>query len=251
MYQGFYELTSGILTQQRNLNTISNNMANVETAGFKKDTMTMSTFREEMVVRTGRTDRKTSTDLHTATPIVKADRTYTDFSQGALKETDGKYDFAISGNGFFAVRTPSGVRYTRNGSFSVLDGGVLRLENIGDVLGTDGQPIRIDNENFTADDYGRIRSSDGRLLGQIRIVGFPDTDALRKEDNGMYSGQGGRDLSGRTKVMNGYLEQSNADMVGQMTAMMSSERALQSAAQMLRLYDTVLQKASGDVGSLR
>lgn len=251
MYQGLYELTSGMLTQKRNLNTISNNMANVETAGFKKETMTASTFQEEMVIRTGRTDRNTTAQLGSATPIVKADRTYTDFTQGSLKETDAKYDFAISGKGFFAVRTSAGVQYTRNGSFSVSENGTLRLENIGDVLGTDGNPIKIDNENFTVDDYGRIRSSTGRLLGQIRIVGFQDADSLTKQDNGMYSGQGGQDLTGSTKVLHGYLEQSNADMISQMTEMMSSQRALQSAAQMLKMYDSVIEKAVTDVGNVR
>jgi flagellar basal-body rod protein FlgG len=61
---------------------------------------------------------------------------------------------------------------------------------------------------------------------------------------------GGQDLTGRTRVLNGYLEASNADMIGQMTEMMSSQRALQSAAQMLKMYDQVLSKASSDVGRL-
>ncbi|MDY6287721.1 MAG: flagellar hook-basal body complex protein, partial [Lachnospiraceae bacterium] len=155
MYQGFYELTSGMITQQRNLNTISNNMANIETTGYKSDKMTMSTFDEQMLLRTGRVAKGNNTQLGTQTPIVKADQTYTDYSQGSPQETDGKYDFCISGDGFFSVRTNSGVQYTRNGAFSVSDNGTLMLDNIGPVLGADGNTITIDNENFTVSEDGR------------------------------------------------------------------------------------------------
>uniref|UniRef100_I5ARU6 Flagellar hook-basal body protein n=1 Tax=Eubacterium cellulosolvens (strain ATCC 43171 / JCM 9499 / 6) TaxID=633697 RepID=I5ARU6_EUBC6 len=253
MYQGFYELTSGLITQQRKLNTISNNMANVETAGYKRDTMTVSTFQEEMLIRTGQTAKKNPTDLAVTTPIAAADQTYTDFTQGSFDQTDGKYDFAISGDGFFTIQTPNGIQYTRNGAFSVNAQGILCLDNIGTVVGANGGTIRITNENFVVDDYGRIMSAagDGTVYGQLRITGFEDTGTLHKEDNGMFSAPGGgQDLTGRTRVFNGYLEASNADMIGQMTEMMSSQRALQSAAQMLKMYDQVLSKASSDVGRL-
>nr|WP_027872012.1 flagellar hook-basal body protein [[Eubacterium] cellulosolvens] len=252
MYQGFYELTSGIITQQRNLNTISNNMANVETAGYKKDTMTVRTFQEEMLLRTGQTAKKNPTDLAVTTPIAAADQTYTDYTQGSFDQTDGKYDFAIAGDGFFTIQTTGGLQYTRNGAFSVNAQGILCLDNIGTVVGADGGTIRITNENFVVDDYGRIISAagDGTVYGQLRITGFEDTGTLHKEDNGMYTATGGQDLTGRTRVLNGYLEASNADMIEQMTAMISSQRALQSAAQMLKMYDQVLSKAASDVGRL-
>lgn len=251
MYQGFYELTSGMLTQQRNLNTISNNLANIETAGYKKDTQVNSTFDEEMLIRTGRYNKKNPKQLGTQTPIVMADETVTSFTQGTLRETGQKYDFAIEGEGFFNIETADGIRYTRNGSFSLNADGNLELDGLGLVLGQDGNPIHLDNEDVTMDSYGRIiYQADGRVAGQIRLTGL-NTDNLIKEDSGLYrTDEAGTNLTGQTKVVNGSLERSNADMVDEMTNMMSSQRALQSAAQMLRMYDSVLNKASNDVGQV-
>ena len=119
MYQGFYNLTSGMLTQQRNLNTISNNMVNVQTPGYKSDKMVSSTFQEEMLYRTGRTDKSEYVPLGVTSKIRTAQRTYVNYEQGSFNPTGGIYDFALSGNGFFCIDTPDGVRYTRNGSFQI------------------------------------------------------------------------------------------------------------------------------------
>ena len=116
MYQGFYNLTSGMLTQSRNLNVISNNMVNVQTSGYKRDTMVTSTFQEEMLYRTGRHNKANPTPLSVTSKIKTASRTYVDYDQGSFEQTDGIYDFAIGGSGFFCIQTPDGERYTRNGS---------------------------------------------------------------------------------------------------------------------------------------
>ena len=127
MYQGFYNLVSGMLTQNRDLNTISNNMVNIQTSGYKSDTMLARTFDEEMLIRTGTVSKGNPTELATSSKIVSAQRTYVDYTQGTLRETDSIYDFALNGNGFFCIRTPEGERYTRNGSFSVDENGYLIL----------------------------------------------------------------------------------------------------------------------------
>ena len=116
MYQGFYNLASGMLTQSRNLNVISNNMVNVQTAGYKSDKMVSSTFQEEMLYRTGRTQKGDPTPLATTSKIKTAERTYVNYTQGSFEQTDGIYDFALGGNGFFCIQTEAGERYTRNGS---------------------------------------------------------------------------------------------------------------------------------------
>lgn len=154
MYQGFYNLTSGMLTQSRNLNVISNNMVNVQTSGYKRDTMVTSTFQEEMLYRTGRHNKGNPTPLSVTSKIKTASRTYVDYDQGSFEQTDGIYDFAIGGSGFFCIQTPAGERYTRNGSFAVDEEGYLTLPEAGRVLSEDGQPIRIDDENFSVDAGG-------------------------------------------------------------------------------------------------
>ena len=104
MYQGFYNLTSGMLTQSRNLNVVSNNMANIQTAGYKKDTMVSSTFQEEMLYRTGRRAKENREELAVTSKIRTASRTYVDYEQGSMEPTEGIYDFAIQGRGFFCIQ---------------------------------------------------------------------------------------------------------------------------------------------------
>ena len=218
MYQGFYDLTSGMITQRRNLNTISNNMVNIQTAGYKKDTMVSTTFKEEMMVRTGNYNKNHPKDIAMASRIKSAARTYTDHEQGAYETTDGIYDVALGGKGYFAISTPRGTMYTRGGAFSVDENGVLELAGVGRVQSTDGRDIVLPNDNFAIDPDGSIY--DPQSTGEQRTVNW--------------------------KI----LEKSNVDMVEEMTTMMSSQRALQSAAQMLRMYDSVMSKASSDVGRI-
>lgn len=260
MYQGFYNLTSGMLTQNRNLNVISNNMVNVQTPGYKSDKMVTSTFQEEMLYRTGRHSKENPTPLAVTSKIRTATQTYINYEQGSFDQTDGIYDFALSGNGFFAVQGQNGVVYTRNGSFGVDAEGFLALNNVGRILGTDGQPIEVDNENFTVDSQGLISvqepideetgETELRQIGALQVVDFADYRQLHKEDYGVFStNQAPQQLEGgETAVLWKAVEKSNVDIVDEMTSMMSTQRALQSAAQVLKMYDQIMSKAVNDVG---
>lgn len=268
MYQGFYNLASGMLTQSRNLNVISNNMVNVQTAGYKHDTMVTSTFEEEMMYRTGRRSKENPTPLAATSKIKTASRTYVNYEQGSFDPTDGIYDFALGSKGFFCIDTPNGERYTRNGAFSVDQEGYLVLNDQGRVLSADNQPIQIDNENFTVDGSGRITAviasggggEDGEIqleerdYGTLKVVDFADYEQLHREDNGLFStAQAPVQAGGEenpVQIQWKYLEKSNVDMVEEMTAMMSSQRALQSAAQMLKMYDQIMSKSASDIGRL-
>ena len=101
-----------MLTQSRNLNTISNNMVNIQTPGYKNETMVSSTFKEEMLYRTGQYSKENPTQLATVSKIKTAKQVYTNYDQGGLEQTDGIYDFALNGNGFFCIQTSQGIRYT-------------------------------------------------------------------------------------------------------------------------------------------
>ncbi len=263
MYQGFYNLTSGMLTQSRNLNVISNNMVNIQTPGYKKDKMVSTTFQEEMLYRTGKRYKEDPEPLATTSKIRAADRTYVNHEQGGFDLTDGIFDFALGDRGYFCIDTPMGVRYTRNGSFFVDEEGYLSLNGMGRVQGKDGQPIQIDNEEFTVDGRGNIQvteTSGGgedeevivqtRQMGTLRVVDFEDYEQLHKEDYGLFSTNQAPQEIESPSVMWKMVERSNVDMVEEMVSMMSSQRALQSAAQVLKMYDQILSKAATDVGRL-
>ena len=99
MYQGFYNLASGMLTQSRNLNVISNNMVNIQTAGYKRDKMVSTTFQEEMLYRTGKRYKDNPEPMATTSKIRAAEQTYVNYEQGSFDQTEGIYDFALSGDG--------------------------------------------------------------------------------------------------------------------------------------------------------
>ena len=256
MYQGFYDLASGILTQRRNLNTISNNMVNIQTAGYKKDNMVSTTFKEEMMIRTGRHNKKNPKDIAMASRIKSAARTYTDYEQGSYETTDGIYDVALNGRGFFAVNTEKGRMYTRGGSFSVNENGVLELAGVGKVQSEEGHDIVLPGDDFAIDVNGAVydpksTGENRTVYGTLKIVDFNHYEALHKEDNNLFSTSEAELTRPATTTVNWkMLEKSNVDMVGEMTTMMSSQRSLQSAAQRLKMYDSVMSKASSDVGRL-
>lgn len=255
MSKGYYALTSGMLTQNRNLGTISNNLANMATPGYKKDTLLTTTFSEELLYRTGNLD-KSKTLLNSdvkPSKIVTGYKTSTDHTQGGFDETERTLDFAINGEGYFQIQKPDGgTAYTRNGSFTIDDGGHLALQHIGRVLGQDGQPITLDTDKITVNGQGTILSEDNQTIGQLGLVNFTNKDALVKVGEGMFQNNDAANLTQQNVggIIGKTLERSNVDPMKEMMEMMTSQRALQSASQVLKIYDQILSKASTDIGRL-
>lgn len=193
MLKGFYNLTSGMLTQQRNLNVIANNMVNSSTAGYKADTYTSSTFDEVMFSRVGNKYKGGAEEIGQISYIRASSQMYTDYSQGLPEPTGIDLDFAIEGEGFFAVQTEGGeTAYTRMGSFSLDEEGYLCLPGQGRVLGFNGQPIQLNTDKIRCDNYGRIYSEAGGLLGRLGIYQFADTAQLEHNQQGMFTGAQGQ-----------------------------------------------------------
>lgn len=250
MFQGFYTLTSGVLSQTRNLNVVGNNMANATTPGFKADNMVISDFQEQILLRTGNNDKSGRTAIGTRSMITAAAESVTDFTEGGISATGDSLDFSISGNGFFCIQTDNGTVYTRNGDFSLDDEGYLTLPGYGRVLGDNG-PIRLGTDRITADQRGNLYSEDGKnFLGRLRIVDFGNYDEqLTKTDGGVFLANGNAvQIEGNIQWK--ALENSNADPIDQMTRMMASQRALQSSAQIMKIYDQLTSKIVSELGSV-
>ncbi len=242
MFQGFYDLASNLITQNRNLNVISNNMANVSTPGFKMDRMMETTFRDEMLYRY---DQDGKTAVGTVSRMNVADERITDYTEGGIRETGYPLDVGLTGEGFFVIQTDNGQVYTRNGSFNLNNDGYLILQGMGRVLGTDGQPIQMDTDDITIDKQGRITSSeDGRYFGTINVVDFADYAQLTKVTGGVFQTAAQPTPAADAVVTQKYLEDSNVALAEQMTTMMSSQRVLQGSAQILRMYDQLISRAT-------
>ena len=249
MFKGFYNLTSGMITQGKNLDVIANNMTNAATAGFKVDKFTYSTFQDVMWERVGNADRN-YTELGNQSWITAPSRLYTDYSQGAIEETGQPLDFAIEGDGFFALETDEGRVYTRNGNFSLDDEGYLWLSGFGRVLDPDGNTIRLVTDQITADETGSLFTENGGLLGQLGVFRFEDNGALEKNDRGFFVSAGDAQAATEFKIHPRFVERSNIDLIKEMTGMITAQRAYQSAAGVTKIYDELMTKATTDVGRL-
>lgn len=246
MVRGFYMLGSGTITNNRILNGVSNNIANVKTVGYKKEQVMASSFGDMVL---SRIDGNRYTELGTVSTIRAATETATIHSQGSFQGTERALDFAIVDGGFFAVEGANGVRYTRNGSFNMDAEGYLILSGQGRVLGKNGAPILVGSDNVESDDQGNL-SVGGKSVGSLGIYDFDDYNAdLQKAGNGFYTGDNAN-LMERPTVRWKSLEASNVDMASEMSDAMATMRDLQSVSQALKMYDNILGQALSQVAKV-
>ncbi len=249
MLKGFYNATSAMLTHQQNLNVVGNNMTNISTAGYKQKHYTATTFDEVMYSRLGNKDGR-GPEIGTQSYIRATSDITTDFRQGSLEPTGIALDFAINGDGFFAIQDANGnVTYTREGNFSLDDQGYLCLSDKGRVLDAQNNPIYMGTDQIKCDNYGSIFTKLGGYLGKIGVFSFADMDALTQNEQGMFLGNGA-EVNTNAVVLNKHLERSNTDMVKQMTDMIAVQRSFQSAAQISKIYDQLMTKATNDIGRM-
>lgn len=248
MFQGFYMNVSGMLTQNRNLNVISNNMANVTTPGYLSDRMVQSTFRDSMISRTGNKDKAHPQELGTSAMITRADSTVTDYSMAGFRKSESNLDFAINGKGFFRIQTENGPVYTRNGSFSLDDERYLVMPGVGRVEGPLG-PVQLATDRIRVDENGGIFSDDdGSFQGQIAVYDFVDYQRDLQRTDGSTFVANSQAFVTNTPIVQRALTGSNVDATKEMTRMISSQRALQSSANVLKTYDKLMEKITTQLG---
>ena len=250
MFKGFYNLTSGMLTQERHLSVVGNNLVNISTSGFKEQRYTATTFDDVMYTRVGN-KRKDYTDIGRLSYKRVTSEITTTFSQGIPEPTDMPLDFAISGDGFFAVQNDDGeIHYTRNGSFSLDDAGCICFPGLGHVLSAEGERIITGTDNIEVDEQGNIYdAATGESYGRLGVFTFEDLTQLVRDDQGMYTGEDAQAME-TPQIYWRYVERSNTDMVRQMTELLTCQRALQSAASVSKIYSELADKAANNIGSL-
>lgn len=250
MFKGFYQLTSGMLSQGRRLDVVSHNMTNISTAGYKAERYTDSTFQEVMISRVGNKDKTQTTELGQETFILAPSELYTDYEQGSPEETGLALDFCIQGDGFFAISRDGDIGYTRAGAFTLDDNGYLCLAGQGRVLDNEYQEIQLPTDKLYVDKFGGLYSKNNRnYFATLGVFAFPDNEALEYNERGLFVGDGAA-VSENYTIMHGFVERSNVNMVQEMVAMMTTQRALQSAAQITQIYDQVITRATTELGRL-
>jgi len=248
MIKGLYTASSSMLANQRKMNIISNNLANVDTTGYKKDEGIQESFPEMMIslIEKGRRPREIGS-LGTG---VRLQETYTDFNQGSIIQTGNKLDLAIDGDGFFVVQTPEGLRYTRNGNFSLNENGQIVSSQGYPVLGDNGPIQTIDGRDISVDNEGQLYFGD--LRGdRLLVVDFPDTNQLTKIGENLFASEleGEEQITG-FQVKQGYLEKSNINMVQEMVKMIETSRYYDVNQKVISAYDDTLDKVVNSVGRL-
>ena len=249
MFKGFYNLTSGMVTQQQHLNVVGNNLVNVSAAGFKQSRYTARTFDDVMYTRVGNRE-KIYTDIGRQSYIRANDEVYVDYSQGVPEPTNIPLDFAIMGEGFFAIQSlEGGTVYTRAGSFALDGEGYLCFPGVGRVMDPNGQPILLETDKITADERGVLLNENGGYMGQVGVFAFEDNEQLVHNGGGFFTGDGAQAVENPSLLWR-YVERSNVELIRQMTDMITCQRALQSCASVTKMYDEVMGHAASDIGRM-
>ena len=256
-----------MIEEQRRLDVLSNNLANSNTTGYKKEGTTNAAFDRQLALRIRDSgDLGFSRGLGDIQQGVKVGETYTDWSQGSFHITDEKSNLAIGGDGFFAIaytdkQGNTSVKYTRDGEFTVDSQGYFRTAN-GDYLldmngATSGQIseanyVRVDPlKTYTVDELGNIWQNN-TIVDTVGVVDVNDTNYLSKYGENLYDLVNGGTVTRGTnfQIEQGALETSNVNVVDEMVSMITIQRAYEAGQKVIQAEDETLDMATGQVGKV-
>lgn len=274
MERGLYISATGMQAQQWRMDAVSNNLANADLNGYKRDEAVHKAF-PELLIRRMADDGVYKFPFGSAdtSPIVgklgmgvEQNEFFTVYTQGALKETNNPFDMALEDKGFFAVQTPQGERYTRNGAFILGKEGMLLTKDGFPVLGENG-PIQLKYNNFTVDAKGRVFQNAKfagdaerlvsmqenqwesiELVDTLKVVNFDQPRYLAKQGNSLIKDtpESGAakllDIDSRPNVRQGFVEGSNVNAVQEMVQMIEVNRAYENNQKMIQTHDSLMGK---------
>ncbi|SDK14669.1 flagellar basal-body rod protein FlgG [Sediminibacillus albus] len=274
LLRGYYTAASGMLAQQRRQESLSNNIANAQTPGYKQDQATLKAFPELLLQRMESKDVPTSrgmnlpmqTQIGSINTGVYVQETVPDFAQGDLQETGIPTDVALingtmpdeDGGLFFTLQNEAGEeRMTRNGNFTVDGDGFLVANQGYYVLDQAGNPIQTNGMEYTVTDEGNLQFNGQEI--PLGISYTANTNDLIKEGQGLYRMEDDADPAVNARAMAGvsftvqqsYLEGSNVDSLQSMTDMMGAYRMFETNQKVLKAYDTSMEKAVNEIGRVR
>jgi len=224
---GIYKMIDSSLIHQLRFETLSNNLANINTYGFRKDILSF--------------DKQLAAVVST-----------TDFSPGDLRHTGNQFDVALGSQGFFKIQTPKGIRYTRDGAFTLNKDGTLVTQSGDSVLGQNG-PITINGQEISIKRDGQI-IVDQNPVDQLSVVDFKQPRFLKKEGASRYVYQGEDQWIAPAEtvdVQHKYIESSNVNATEEMIQMIESMRAFESSQKAIQAIDQINSKMVNDLGIIQ
>lgn len=244
MIQGISLATQGMSALMKKQDQIANNLANINTTGFKQSNLFIKSYEKYL----GNDVREPFANRE-----IKADEVYIDYREGSMKKTGNDLDFMIKGSGFFTIMTPKGVRYTRNGNFSLNPDGFLVTSDGSKIMSKsgfirfhkDGGKIRINHD-------GEVLQGD-EITGKLKIVDFKKPYRLLRDGNSYFRPQLPDNPVVKSPgyiIKQGFLEGSNVNTIRNMVQMISAVRNYEADQRALQAQDQTLDKAVNSVGRL-
>ncbi|WP_029231853.1 flagellar hook-basal body protein [Butyrivibrio sp. VCB2006] len=284
MVKGLYTAYTGMINEQRRMDVLTNNLANADTNGYKKEGLTARAFKDQLALKIkDYTDApNTARGLGIINPGVKIGESYVDWTEGPMKETQNTFDFAIAGRGFFAVdytnkainierdtKEQQDIMYTRDGCFTlkILDPkkpeeGYLTTQDGDFVLDNKGKRIKLDTQIPVQTNTTGELIQDGEVVAILGVYDFEATeypDGRYSYDNLLHYGENfyipvdenveATALEFPT-VYPGFLEQSNVSVVDEMVNMIATQRNYDTNQRMITTIDGTLEIAANQIGRI-
>ncbi len=231
MNSGIYTAYSGMQAQADALDVLANNLANVNTTGFKAE-KAFFTYLQQSVVES---ENQNPLQAAINNPVVA--RSTFNGEEGLVKNTYRDLDIAIEGNGFLVIQAPQGIRYTRNGNLHMNPQGVLITSDGFPVLNVENKPIVLGPGKISIGNHGDIRLEE-EAVGRLKLVRFENLSSLEKEGSSLFLSRKGPEieLKSDAKIKVGYLEHSNVNPVQavvQMVSILRNYEALQKSMNLI------------------
>lgn len=277
MSKALWPAVSGAMARDHAVEVVANNLANMNTAGFKRDEVTF----EEVLAKNQNPNQSLSfhpgpikdKDLHPLEgrdqAFVKVGGVHTNFDQGGFKVTDNPFDLAFQGPGFLEVLTPSGAKFTRSGALKLTGDGKLTTSEGYPVLSARALPNPEDPASMTEDPAARILSVAGRegnfhvndagdvymgeeRVGKLSVVEFSNPKALRKSGSGIYENSDVKTNLQRTpantSVRSGMIEASNVNPVSEISSLIKANRMFEMDLKAMKTVDGMMGKEVNELG---
>ncbi|MBQ7529275.1 flagellar hook-basal body protein [bacterium] len=256
MLEGMRMAAQGMMTQAARQDVITNNLANVGTAGFRKESTQISSFNQILNREVGDMDgiHQTSADFSGASGVEisggLSTSSVTHSAQGSLKETGNPFDMALddNGRGFFTIQTKDGLRFTRAGNFHLATNGELVTADGSQVMGHRG-PIKLQGSNFTVSNDGII-SSDGKPIDKILVTVFENDGQLKRTGDNQFAATSKVSATNNFQLKQGYIEMANVNAINEMVDLMMVTRNYEANQKVLQANDRMLERTNS-VGQVR